>query len=143
MEPRVSLITLAVEDLERAAAFYRALGWQQEQAEPGIAVFDLLGQSLGLYPKANLAQDMGLEASEIGGFSGVTLAHNVRLKTDVAPVYEAALQAGARGIKAPHDVFWGGYIAYFADLDGHVWEIAWNPHSPLGAGGAFQWAGAE
>ena len=142
MEQRISLITLAVADIRRASAFYRALGWEPAQGPDGVVAFDLIGQTLGLYPKADLARDMGLDETGIGGFSGITLAHNVRAKTDVAPLVDRAVAAGARLIKAPHDVFWGGHIAYFADLDGHVWEIAWNPFSPLGPDGAFQWAGA-
>ncbi|MCP3971695.1 MAG: VOC family protein [Rhodobacteraceae bacterium] len=142
MEQRISLITLAVDTIDRSAAFYTALGWQEEQSPDGIAAFNLLGQTLGLYPKAMLARDMGLDETGIGGFSGITLAHNVPAKEDVAPLYDAALAAGARAIKPPQDVFWGGHIAYFADPDGHVWEIAWNPFSPLGPDGAFQWSGA-
>ena len=107
-----------------------------------MVAFDLIGQTLGLYPRDMLAQDMGLDPGEIGGFSGITLAHNVREKAQVAPLFEAALAAGARGIKPPHDIFWGGHIAYFAEPDGHVWEIAHNPFSPLGPDGEFQWNGA-
>jgi hypothetical protein len=142
MEQRISLITLAVADMARSAAFYEALGWQREDSPDGVIAFNLLGQTLGLYPRDNLARDMGLSPEDIGGFSGVTLAHNVREKADVARIAEAAAAAGARLIKVPHDVFWGGHIAYFADPDGHVWEIAFNPFSPVGADGAFQWGGA-
>jgi len=142
MEQRISLITLAVEDMDRSAAFYRALGWEPVDSPDGVVAFDLIGQTLGLYPRDALAQDMGLEPSGIGGFSGITLAHNVRDKAEVAELTDRALAAGARLIKPPHDVFWGGHIAYFADPDGHVWEIAFNPFSPLGKDGAFQWNGA-
>jgi len=142
MEQRVSLITLSVADMDRAEAFYKALGWKQVDSPDGVVAFDLIGQTLGLYPRAMLATDMGLDESEIGGFSGITLAHNLADKADVAPLYEAALAAGGRGIKPPHDIFWGGHIAYFADPDGHVWEIAHNPFSALGPQGEFQWNGA-
>ena len=142
MDQRVSLITLAVSDMDRAAAFYTALGWKQVESPDGVVAFDLIGQTLGLYPRAMLAADMGMEVTDITGFSGITLAHNVPEKSDVAPIYKAALAAGARGIKPPHDIFWGGHIAYFADPDGHVWEIAHNPFSPLGSKGEFQWNGA-
>lgn len=141
MDQRVSLITLAVADMDRAAAFYEALGWKQVDSPDGVVAFDLLGQTLGLYPRAMLAADMGLQESDITGFSGITLAHNVAAKEDVAPLYQAALDAGARGMKPPHDIFWGGHIAYFADPDGHVWEIAHNPFSALGPNGEFQWNG--
>lgn len=142
MEQRVSLITLAVDDMAVSAGFYEALGWTRADSPDGVVAFDLIGQTLGLYPKADLARDMGLDAAQIGGFSGITLAHNVRDKADVAPLYDRALAAGGRGIRPPHDIFWGGHIAYFADPDGHVWEIAHNPFSPLGPDGAFQWNGA-
>jgi len=141
MEQRVSLITIAVADMDRAAAFYEALGWTRAESPDGVIAFDLIGQTLGLYPKAALAKDMGLEEAEITGFSGITLAHNVREKADVTPLFDAAIAAGGRGIKPPHDIFWGGHIAYFADPDGHVWEIAHNPFSPLGPKGEFQWNG--
>lgn len=142
MEQRVSLITLGVDDIEKSAAFYQALGWKKaETQDPGIVAFDLLGQVLGLYPKENLARDMGLEPSELVGFSGITLAHNVRDKALVAQIHDLAVQAGARSIKPPHDVFWGGHIAYISDPDGHVWEIAFNPFSPPRADGSFQWGG--
>jgi len=142
MEQRISLITLAVADLDRAAAFYAALGWRRVEGPPGIVAFDLLGQVLGLYPKADLARDMGLDPAEIGGFSGITLAHNLRDKAEVAALTARAEAAGARVIRPPQDIFWGGHVAYVADPDGHVWEFAWNPFSPLGTDGAFQWNGA-
>jgi len=142
MEQRVSLITLGVDDLGRSAAFYEALGWKKEKSVEGIVVFDLIGQALGLYPKADLAKDMGITPAEIGGFSGVTLAHNLREKLAVDALMAAAEAAGAKVLRPASDVFWGGYIGYFADPDGHVWEIAWNPFSPLGPKGEFQWGGA-
>jgi catechol 2,3-dioxygenase-like lactoylglutathione lyase family enzyme len=142
MEQRISLITLAVEDIPRAAAFYQAMGWQQVDTPDGMVVFDLLGQTLGLYPKADLARDMGLDPAELGS-GAMTLAHNVRNKEDVAQIFEQARAAGARVLKEPHDVFWGGHIAYFADPDGHVWELAYNPFSALRADGAFRWNGHQ
>jgi uncharacterized protein len=141
MQQRISLITLAVEDLDRAAKFYEALGWQKEDAEAELRIYNLLGQSIGLYPRENLARDMGLEPSEIGGFSGVTFAHNVADRSSVDDIATRAQAVGARMIKPPHEVFWGGYIAYFADLDGHVWEVAHNPFSKLGPKGEFRWGG--
>lgn len=140
MDQRVSLITLGVADLARSAAFYEALGWRREEAPEGMVVFDLLGQSLGLYPLADLARDMGVEEARLGT-GAATLAHNVAAREAVAPLVERARAAGARILREPHDVFWGGHIAYLADPDGHVWEIAWNPHAPLGPGGAFRWRG--
>lgn len=140
MEQRVSLITLAVDDIDRAASFYDALGWQRQATPDGMVVYDLLGQSIGLYPKADLARDMGLDPSELGS-GAMTLAFNTRTKDEVAQIVDAARAAGARILKDPHDVFWGGHIAYFADPDGHVWEIAFNPFSPLREDGAFRWSG--
>lgn len=142
MEKRVSLITLGVDDLEASAAFYAALGWQREKVEEtGIVVFNLLGQVLGLYPKAALAKDLGVEVPSTGGFSGMTLGYNVREKAEVTQIYDAAVAAGGKGLKAPHDIFWGGHSAFIADLDGHVWEIAHNPFSPPREDGTFQWGG--
>ncbi len=142
MDQRVSLITLAVDDLKASAAFYEALGWTREPGEEGIVAFDLIGQTIGLYPRADLARDMGLEPSDVGGFSGITLAHNLPSNAEVDALYQRFLDAGGRGIKPPHEVFWGGYTSYVADLDGHVWELACNPFSPLGPKGEFQWGGA-
>lgn len=140
MEPRISLITLAVTDRDRAAAFYTALGLQRADSEAGIVVFDLLGQSLALYPRVDLARDMGVSVVELGT-GGMTLGYNTRTREEVAQVLDRAKAAGARILKPAHDVFWGGHIGYFADPDGHIWEVAFNPFSPLSEDGAFRWAG--
>ncbi|WP_106607043.1 VOC family protein [Shimia abyssi] len=141
MQQRISLITLAVNDLEASAAFYEALGWGRVDSPDGVIAFDLIGQTLGLYPRDKLAEDMGLSPDDIGGFSGVTFAHNVRAASDVAPILARAEAAGGRIIKPAADIFWGGHIGYFADPDGHVWEVAHNPFSPLSEEGAFRWNG--
>ena len=143
MEQRVSLITLGVEDMDRAARFYEALGWQRVESPDGVIAFDLIGQTLGLYPKAALAAELGIDVSDIGGFSGVTFAHNLRTKDEVAPFLERVRAAGGNILKEAQDVFWGGHHGYFADPDGHVWEIAHNPFSPLGPNGEFQWGGVS
>lgn len=141
MEQRVSLITLGVADVARAAAFYETLGWQRVDSIEGLVVFDLIGQSLALYPRADLARDMGLAESELGT-GGATLAHNVCQKAEVAQVLARAEAAGAQVLKPAQDVFWGGHVGYFADPDGHVWEVTHNPFSPLRKGdGAFRWQG--
>jgi len=88
----------------------------------------------------SLLKTWGVATEERRG-SGVTHSYNVREKEEVAALYETALAAGARGIREPHDTFWGGHVAYAADPDGHVWEFAWNPFSPLGPVGDFQWNG--
>ncbi|MBE1283185.1 MAG: VOC family protein [Rhodobacteraceae bacterium] len=140
MEPRVSLITLGVTDMERAAAFYEALGWQRVDSPDGVVAFDLIGQTQGLYPLEALAQEMGLPVSDLG-FGAVTLAHNLRSKAEVDQLLDQAKSAGAEILKPAGDVFWGGYHGYFRSPDGHVWEIAFNPFSPLSDEGAFRWNG--
>jgi catechol 2,3-dioxygenase-like lactoylglutathione lyase family enzyme len=142
MEQRVSLITLAVADLDRARAFYEALGWRPATEEGlGIVAFDLHGAALALYPRADFARDIGTPLAETG-VSPVALAYNVREKHQVAEVLAEAERAGGRILKPAEDTFWGGRSGYFADPEGHLWEVAWNPHAPLGPGGEFQWNGA-
>ncbi|QPH53672.1 VOC family protein [Pontivivens ytuae] len=140
MEQRVSLITLAVADMEASRTFYRALGWREVDSPDGVIAFDLIGQTLGLYPKAALAEELGVSADQLAG-SAIVLSHNVRDKADVALLLDRARAAGARVIKEAQDVFWGGHHGHFADPDGHVWEVAWNPHAPLSPEGAFRWTG--
>lgn len=142
MEQRVSLITLGVRDMDAAAAFYEALGWERTESPDGVIAFDLIGQTLGLYPRASLLADIGLEENTDTAFSGITLGHNVAEKGEVDRLIEQARAAGAKILREPHEVFWGGYIAYLADLDGNIWEFAHNPFSPLGPKGEFQWNGA-
>lgn len=141
MQQRVSLITLGVDDLSAAKIFYAALGWTNVAAEEGIAAFDLQGSVLGLYPRADLAKDVGLPI--VKGFTGQTLSHNVETREEVSALVQKAKVAGAKVLKEPHEVFWGGFIAYFADPDGHVWEVAYNPFSKLGPKGEFCWNGYD
>ncbi|MDU8910277.1 VOC family protein [Aestuariicoccus sp. MJ-SS9] len=140
MEQRISLITLGARDITRLAAFYEALGWRRVETPEGIVVFDLIGQALGLYPLADLARDMGLPEDGLGR-GAATYAYNVRDKTEVAELLAQAEAAGAQVLQPAHDVFWGGHIGYFADPEGHIWEVAWNPFSSLGPDGAFRWSG--
>jgi catechol 2,3-dioxygenase-like lactoylglutathione lyase family enzyme len=129
MEPRISIVTLGVADLERSVKFYRDglnLPLVHEDVSD-IAFFDMGGVLLALYPRDLLAEDATVPV-EGSGFSGVTLAHNVRAKTEVAPLLVQAEAAGATIIKPAQDVFWGGHSGYFADPDGHLWEVAWNPY---------------
>ncbi len=137
-EPRVSLITLAVESLARARAFYEhGLGFRASSASQGdIVFFQLGGLALALYPRGALAEDAGLEP-EGSGFRGVTLAHNVREESDVDRLLALAEAAGGRVTRAAATAFWGGRSGYFADPDGHLWEIAWNPHFALQPDGAL------
>jgi len=140
MEQRISLITLTVADMTRAAAFYDALGWTRVETQDGVIAYDLIGQTLGLYERAKLAEDIGLPEEALG-HGAMTLGYNGRSRDEVDKVYESALASGAGGLKSPAEVFWGGYHAYFADPDGHVWEVAHNPFSPLSDAGEFRWNG--
>jgi uncharacterized glyoxalase superfamily protein PhnB len=136
MKPRVSLITLGVRDVSRETAFYRdGLGWRKSSAgDEDVAFFHTGGAIFGLYRRDLLANDAGL-SSDGSGFVPVTLSHNVAEKEEVDSVYAAALAAGAAGLAAPREVEWGGYVAHFADPEGFVWEIAWNPFFPLAEDG--------
>ncbi|WP_093030138.1 VOC family protein [Ruegeria marina] len=140
MEQRVSLITIGVADLEAAAAFYEALGWQRVETPEGIVVFDLIGQALGLYPLAALAADIGVPQERLG-HGAVTLSHNLSSPEAVDALLERAGSAGADILRSGHEVFWGGYIGYFRAPDGSIWEIAHNPFSALGPNGEFRWNG--
>jgi catechol 2,3-dioxygenase-like lactoylglutathione lyase family enzyme len=126
MEPRITLITLGVEDLERSTRFYRdGLGLPQRPGE-GI-FFETHGTWLALFPRADLAHDAGVSA--IGsGFRGLALAHNVRTRDEVESVLAQAVAAGGRLVKPAGEAFWRGHHGYFADPDGFLWEVAWNPH---------------
>ena len=134
MKPRITLITLGVDDLHAAVRFYRdGLGFQTEgivgaQFEHGaVAFFDLqAGIKLALWPREGIAHDTGLA---VGARSAteLTLGHNVASKAEVDAVMTQARDAGAAIIKPAQDTFWGGYAGYFQDPDGHLWEVAWNP----------------
>lgn len=128
MDPRISIVTLGVEDLDRARTFYRdGLGLPEREPEGDIAFFDLADTWLALYPWAALAEDAAVDPDG-SGFRGVTLAQNVESRTAVDDVLQEADEAGATIVKDAQDVFWGGYSGYFEDLDGHLWEVAWNPN---------------
>jgi catechol 2,3-dioxygenase-like lactoylglutathione lyase family enzyme len=133
MKPRVSLITLGVEDLERAVRFYRALGLQTpgivgtEFEYGAVAFFELQPQlRLALWPRASLAHDAGLPVGPVSS-TDVCLAHNVRTSGEVDAVIAQVAAAGGTVVKPPHETFYGGYAAYFKDPDQHLWEVAWNP----------------
>lgn len=136
MEPRISIVTLGVDDLPRAIEFYRD-GLGLPRREPGspeeaenVAFFELAGTWLALYPWDALADDATV-SPEGEGFRGVTLAHNVASEERVDAVLSEAEAAGAEIVKPGQEVFWGGYSGYFRDPDGHLWEVAWNPGFPL------------
>ncbi|MDF2141882.1 VOC family protein [Paenirhodobacter sp. CAU 1674] len=134
---RVTLITLGVEDIARARRFYEALGWVPVQAEAAVVFYQMAGLVLGLFGRADLAADQGRPGAELGT-GAITLAQNFATEAEVDAAYQAALAAGAQGLKPPEAVFWGGYSGYYADPDGHVWEVAMNPFWPLTADGTLQ-----
>jgi predicted lactoylglutathione lyase len=127
MEQRVSLVTLGVLDLSRARAFYGRLGWRESQpSNDEVAFFQCGGMVLALWSLDDLVEDA--RVGQPGrGFANVSLALNVRSKQEVDATLAEAEKAGAKILKAGGDVFWGGYTGYFADPDGFVWEVAWNP----------------
>jgi len=135
MEQRMSLVTLGVEDLARARRFYEeGLGFRRGNTEEEVAFYQLNGIVLALYPRSALAADAGIDAQG-SGFSGVTLAWNGRSREEVDTAFATAEAAGARIVKKPEEVFWGGYSGYFADPDGHLWEVSFNPFWPIDADG--------
>lgn len=135
LDPRISLITLGVEDVGRATEFYERLGWKKSDAsQDGVTFIQLKGTVLALFSRGALAEDAHVENTP-KGFSGVTLAHNVASERGVDAVYKFALSCGATPVKEPEKVFWGGYSGYFADPDGHLWEVAFNPFFPMDASG--------
>ena len=124
MEQRLSLVTLGVANLVGSRRFYEQLGWRASSASSeSVVFFQLGGIGLALFGRAALAQDAGLPG-EGSGFGGIALAHNVRTREEVDAVLDRAGRAGARILKPAEDAFWGGYVGYFADPDGHPWEVA-------------------
>ena len=138
MNPRISMITLGVRDLSASVRFYEeGLGFPRMKSPPEVAFFTLNGTWLGLYGREALAADATVPA-EGSGFESFALAHNVRSEAAVDEVMRQALAAGATLAKRPQKVYWGGYSGYFKDPDGHLWEVAHNPHfwvGPPDAGG--------
>lgn len=133
---RVTLITLGVSDIDRSRAFYAALGWEPAEAQEGVVFYQLHGAVLALFGLADLAADQGRAGATLG-IGAVTLAQNFQTRTQVDTAFAAAIAAGATPLKPPQDVFWGGYSGYYADPDGHVWEVAMNPFWPLAADGSL------
>ena len=133
---RVTLITLGVADLDRARAFYGALGWSPAAEQERIVFYQLNGLVLGLFGLGDLAADQGRPDARLGT-GATTLAQNFYTREEVDLAHAAAVEAGATSLKAPQEVEWGGYSGYFADPDGHVWEVAHNPDWPLSDDGGL------
>ncbi|KQT44517.1 glyoxalase [Aureimonas sp. Leaf454] len=131
-DARISLVTLGVADLERSAAFYEALGWERTSAGNESVVFlQGAGLVLSLFGLADLAADAGLAPEPLPRFRGLSLAVNLGDDAAIDRLFEAAVAAGAHPVKPPQRAFWGGYSGYFADPDGHLWELAHNPFFPM------------
>jgi hypothetical protein len=138
MEQRLSLVTLGVADLERARRFYEdGLGWRRGNDHPEVAFYQIGGAVLALFGRDALAADARVAAAG-SGFGGVALAYNTRTREEVDAVLAEAEAAGATILKPAEDAFWGGYSGYFADPDGHLWEIAWNPDWTLTEDGSVR-----
>ena len=132
MNPRISMITLGVKNLDKSVAFYQdGLGFPKMESAPEVAFFTLNGSWLGLYPYDLLAEDASVSSSG-SGFNGFALAHNVASEIEVDKVIELALSAGATLSKAAEKTSWGGYSGYFKDPDGYLWEVAHNPFFWIG-----------
>ena len=132
MKPHISMITLGVSDLAASVKFYEeGLGFPRMESPPEVAFFTLNGTWLGLYGREALAKDATVPADGYG-FESFSLAHNVHSEAAVDEVINQAVGAGAVLVKKPQKVFWGGYSGYFKDPDGHLWEVAHNPHFWVG-----------
>ena len=145
MDQRISIVTLGVSDLNKSRSFYDSLGWQAandgEEAEEIIA-YNIQSMAFALYPIEKLSEDATVSA-QMGQYSTFTMAYNVDSEAKVDEVIAQARAIGAEIVKEPQKVFWGGYSSYFADPDGYLWEVAYNPFSKLGENGEFQWGGVE
>jgi uncharacterized protein len=133
----MGIVTLGVSDLDRSEEFYSALGWRRAKSSMSgtIVWFETTHSWLGLFGRDELAEDAGVPPTSTVGFSGVTLAINVESPEAVDRAMAVAVKAGATLTRPPERVEWGGYRGYFADPDGHLWEIAHNPNFPIDADG--------
>ena len=133
MKPRISMIVLGVDDMEREVKFYQDLGFPKLESPPTVAFFNLHGSWLGLFGRKELAEDAGVDPDG-SGYNSFNLAHNVHSEEEVDALMKEAEAAGATITKPAGKTFWGGYSGYFKDPEGHLWEIAHNP---------FEWIGPE
>jgi uncharacterized protein len=132
----LSLVTLGVSDLAKSTTFYDALGFRRKsRSADGVAFFEAGGVILSLWPTAELAKDAEIASTNPSGFRGMSLAWNCTSVAEVDRALACAVAAGATLIRSAQTVFWGGYTAYFADPDGHLWEVAHNPQFPFSADG--------
>jgi predicted lactoylglutathione lyase len=138
MEQRISIVTLGVANLDRSGEFYEQLGWRQSMMKAnGVIFFQTGNMALALYPRSDLARDANISpAGE--GFAGIALAYNARTRDEVDSVLDEARAAGARISKPAQEAFWGGYSGYFSDLDGFIWEVAWNSSFPIADDGGIR-----
>lgn len=140
MKQRLSLVTLGVADLPRAKTFYETLGWMTDSdLEQGVVFFQCGGMVVGLWGRAELAEDTGV--TDHGGWGGITLAHNVESPAEVDAVLAEAAAAGGTVVRSGAATVWGGYSGLFADLDGHAWEVAHNPFWTIDADGSVHLPG--
>ena len=139
MRQQMHLITLGVSDINAALNFYEnGLGWVRSSAsQDDVAFFSMGGIVLALYPRDKLAEDATIPAKGTG-FGGIALAYNTRSREEVDEVLAKVGQLGAKVVKPAQDAFWGGYSGYFADPDGHLWEVAWNPFFEFDEGGGLK-----
>ncbi len=136
LAPNLAIVTLGVADLDLSIAFYESLGWEQHgDRAAGIVWFRTSGPWLGLFPTDELAADAGMLAEELPAYRGVTLAVNLPTDTDVDAAFDLVREVGGVVVKEPERMSWGGYSGYFADPDGHLWELCFNPGFPIDADG--------
>lgn len=130
MEPRISFVTLGVRDLERMTRFYAdVLKLPQKETPPEVSFFEMGATWLALWSRQSLAEDAGVPDGE-ADFRGFSLAHNVRSPEEVDALLAEVEAGGGKILRAGHRTDWGGYTGYFADPEGFLWEVAWNPHFP-------------
>jgi uncharacterized protein len=133
LEPRISIVTIAVHDLDRTARFYQAMGLKRHRIADGVAFFQMGGAILGLFPRSSAEKDSGIQFGD--GPSRVYLAYNTRSDDEVDQVLADAERAGGEIVKPAQRAFWGGWHGYFADPEGNLWEVAHNPDFPIDADG--------
>lgn len=138
MDQRVSFITLGVRDLGKSVEFYKSIGWKPATDNGSIVAFNMIGMALALYQIDKLSEDVGVHIGS-DNHPQFTLAYNTESVENVDKLLQKAELAGGRLVKTAEKAFWGGYSGYFADPDGFLWEIAYNPALPLGPNGEFQW----